>query len=205
MPVHNEEGDLAASVRRLDAHLAAQFPYECLITIADNASTDRTWEIPRHLTTESPRVRAIHLDRKGRGHALKEVWSHSSAPVVAYMDVDLSMALRALLPLVAPLITGHSDVAIGTRLVRSSRVVRGPRRTFISGGYNLLLRGTLAVSFSDAQCGFKAVRSDAATRLLPSIENTNWFFDAELLVLAQRTGLRVHEVPVDWWTTRTAG
>ncbi len=198
VPVHNEEGDLAASVRRLDGYLDTQFPYECLITIADNASTDDTWEIAQRLTEESPRVRAIHLDRKGRGLALKEVWSHSSASVVAYMDVDLSTDLRALLPLVAPLITGHSDLAIGTRLARSSRVVRGPKRTFLSRSYNLLLRGTLAVSFSDAQCGFKAVRSDAAARLLPLIENTNWFFDTELLVLAQRSGLRIHEVPVDW-------
>ena len=198
VPVHDEEDDLAASVRRLDAYLATEVPYPCLITIADNASTDSTWEIAQQLTTESPRVRAVRLDRKGRGLALKAVWSVSSAPVLAYMDVDLSTDLRALLPLVAPLISGHSDVAIGTRLARSSRVVRGPKRTFLSRSYNLLLRGTLAVSFSDAQCGFKAVRADAAARLLPLIENTGWFFDTELLVLAQRAGLRIHEVPVDW-------
>ena len=198
VPVHDEEEDLAASVRRLDAYLATEVPYPCLITIADNASTDSTWEIAQQLTTESPRVRAVRLDRKGRGLALKAVWSVSSAPVLAYMDVDLSTDLRALLPLVAPLISGHSDVAVGTRLARSSRVVRGPKRTFLSRSYNLLLRGTLAVSFSDAQCGFKAVRADAAARLLPLIENTGWFFDTELLVLAQRAGLRIHEVPVDW-------
>ncbi len=198
VPVYNEEGDLAASVRRLEAYLAAEVPYACLITIADNASTDRTWDIAQQLAAESSRVRAVRLDRKGRGLALKTVWSLSAAPVLAYMDVDLSTDLRALLPLVAPLITGHSDLAIGTRLAPSSRVVRGPKRTFISRSYNLLLRGTLAVSFSDAQCGFKAVRADAAARLLPMIENTSWFFDTELLVLAQRAGLRIHEVPVDW-------
>lgn len=198
VPVYNEEGDLAASVRRLDSYLRAEFPYGYVITIADNASTDRTWAIAQRLALESSRVRAVRLDRKGRGLALKTVWSMSAAPVVAYMDVDLSTDLRALLPLVAPLITGHSDVAIGTRLSRASRVVRGPKRTVISKTYNLLLRGTLAVSFSDAQCGFKAVRTDAATQLLPLIENTNWFFDTELLVLAQRAGLRIHEVPVDW-------
>ncbi len=198
VPVYNEESDLAASVRRLDAYLAAEVPYACLITVADNASTDSTWAIAQQLAEESSRVRAVRIDRKGRGLALKAVWSRSSAPVLAYMDVDLSTDLRALLPLVAPLITGHSDLAIGTRLARSSRVVRGPKRTFISRSYNLLLRGTLAVSFSDAQCGFKAVRADAAAGLLPMIENTGWFFDTELLVLAQRAGLRIHEVPVDW-------
>ena len=114
------------------------------------------------------------------------------------MDVDLSTDLDGLLPLVAPLISGHSDVAIGSRLARGARVVRGPKREFISRCYNLLLRMVLHLGCSDAQCGFKAVRSDAAQQLLPLVEDTGWFFDTELLVLAERAGLRIHEVPVDW-------
>jgi len=114
------------------------------------------------------------------------------------MDVDLSTNLNALLPLVAPLMAGHSDVAIGTRLVHGSRVVRRPKREFISRTYNLLLRATLGTRFSDAQCGFKAIRADVAHQLLPLVEDTSWFFDTELLVLAERAGLRIHEVPVDW-------
>ena len=140
----------------------------------------------------------LHLAEKGRGRALKQVWSASDAPVLAYMDVDLSTDLHALLPLVAPLLSGHSDLAIGTRLARGSRVVRGPKREFISRCYNLLLRGTLRRGFSDAQCGFKAIRTDVAAQLLPLVEDTGWFFDTELLVLAERAGLRIHEVPVDW-------
>jgi putative flippase GtrA len=126
------------------------------------------------------------------------VWSASHAAVLAYMDVDLSTDLAALLPLVAPLVSGHSDVAIGSRLARSARVVRGPKREVISRCYNLLLHATLATRFSDAQCGFKAVRRDAAVALLPLVEDQAWFFDTELLVLAERAGLRIHEVPVDW-------
>jgi hypothetical protein len=114
------------------------------------------------------------------------------------MDVDLSTDLGGLLPLVAPLISGHSDVAIGSRLARGARVVRGPKRELISRSYNLILRTVLGVRFSDAQCGFKAVRRDAAQQLLPLVEDTGWFFDTELLVLAERAGLRIHEVPVDW-------
>jgi hypothetical protein len=114
------------------------------------------------------------------------------------MDVDLSTDLNALLPLVAPLLSGHSDVAIGTRLARGSRVVRGPKREIISRSYNLLLRTTLGAEFSDAQCGFKAIRADQARQLLPLVEDKGWFFDTELLVLAERAGLRIHEVPVDW-------
>lgn len=198
IPVYNEEADLAASVLRLERFLADTFPYQCRIVIADNASTDGTLEIAQRLAARHPAVRAVHLDAKGRGRALRQVWLASDADVVAYMDVDLSTDLKALLPLVAPLVSGHSDIAIGTRLARGSRVVRGPKREFISRTYNLILRTALRASFSDAQCGFKAMRRDVAQQLLPLVEDNNWFFDTELLVLAQRAGLRIHEVPVDW-------
>lgn len=198
IPVFNEERDLERCVRRLRAHLGAHFPYPYRITIADNASTDRTGVIADRLASTLDEVHAVRLDLKGRGRALRSTWLESPAPVLAYMDVDLSTDLSALLPLVAPLISGHSDIAIGTRLARGARVVRGPRREFISRAYNLILRGTLAVRFSDAQCGFKAIRADVAGRLLPMVRDHGWFFDTELLVIAERAGLRIHEVPVDW-------
>ena len=143
-------------------------------------------------------MRVVRLEEKGRGRALARVWSASEADVLAYMDVDLSTDLGALLPLVAPLLSGHSDVAIGTRLARGSRVTRGARREVISRCYNVLLRTALTTRFSDAQCGFKAIRRDRAALLLPLVQDTGWFFDTELLVLAERSGLRIHEVPVDW-------
>ncbi|WP_049807063.1 glycosyltransferase family 39 protein [Pseudofrankia inefficax] len=198
IPVHNEEADVGPSVRRLHAFLLDGFPFSFQITIVDNASTDRTWALAEELATRLPGVGATRLPAKGRGRALRAAWSTSRATVVAYMDVDLSTDLGALLPLVAPLISGHSDVAIGSRLAPGARVVRGPKRELISRCYNLLLRATLRTRFSDAQCGFKAVRADVAHRLLPYVEDTAWFFDTELLVLAERSGLRIHEVPVDW-------
>ena len=198
VPVKNEELDLAPSVTRLVEHLRCAFPFSARVTIADNGSTDGTWPVACALAARYPEVRAVHLDIPGRGRALHQIWSSSEAEVLAYMDVDLSTDLNALLPLVAPLLSGHSDVAIGTRLARGSRVVRGPKREIISRGYNLLLRTTLGAEFSDAQCGFKAIRADQARQLLPLVEDKGWFFDTELLVLAERAGLRIHEVPVDW-------
>jgi putative flippase GtrA len=198
IPVHNEEHDLARSVRRLHGYLTERFPLSVRLTIADNASADATPAIAVALAAELPGVRAVHLAEKGRGRALRTVWAESDARVLAYMDVDLSTDLNALLPLVAPLLTGHSDVAIGSRLVRSSRVTRGPKREIISRCYNLILRTTLGARFSDAQCGFKAIRADRAAELLPLVEDTGWFFDTELLVLAEAAGMRIHEVPVDW-------
>jgi len=198
VPVYNEEHVLAASIRRLHEHLTGAMPYAWRIVIADNASTDATPRIAAALADELDNVATLTLRERGRGRALRAAWLASDADVVAYMDVDLSTDLRALLPLVAPLISGHSDVAIGTRLARGARVERGGKRELISRSYNRLLRLTLRARFSDAQCGFKAVRADVARRLLPEVRDNGWFFDTELLVLAQRADLRIHEVPVDW-------
>jgi putative flippase GtrA len=198
VPVYNEERVLAASVHQLHDYLKQTFPYHYRITIVDNASTDSTWAQARALAEELPEVRAVHLEQKGRGRALRRAWGQSDADVVAYMDVDLSTSLDAFLPLVAPLISGHSDLAIGSRLSRGAKVVRGPKREVISRCYNMLLRTALAAKFSDAQCGFKAARTEIVQALLPEVEDEEWFFDTELLLLAERNGLRIHEVPVDW-------
>ena len=199
IPVHNEQHTVAASVRRLHHHLVQTFPYPFRITVADNASTDATAVVASRLVAELSEVSLVRLPQKGRGRALKQVWLASDAPILAYMDVDLSTDLDALWPLVAPLMSGHSDLAIGSRLARGARVVRGVQREVISRCYNLVLRGALSARFTDAQCGFKAIRADVAAELLPLVEDPTWFFDTELLILAQRSDLRIHEVPVDWF------
>lgn len=198
IPVYNEERVLAASVRYLHRYLSAAVPFSWQITIVDNASVDATPAIVRSLATTLEHVHTQRLEAKGRGHALRAVWSASRASVVAYMDVDLSTDLRALLPLVSPLLSGHSEVAIGTRLATGSRVTRGAKREFISRAYNRLLHTVLHANFSDAQCGFKAVRADTLPALLGAVRDDGWFFDTELLIVAERRGMRIHEVAVDW-------
>ncbi|MBT2551523.1 bifunctional glycosyltransferase family 2/GtrA family protein [Arthrobacter sp. ISL-5] len=198
IPVYNAERDLEECLRRLHAYLRDAFPHTFRITVADNASTDGTLKAAERVARELREVSVVHLDEKGRGNALRKVWLASPSPVLAYMDVDLSTDLAALGPLLAPLISGHSDLAIGTRLTRNSRVIRGPKREFISRSYNFLLQSLMGAHFSDAQCGFKAIRADIAQQILPHTVDNAWFFDTELLVLAEKCGLRVHEVPVDW-------
>jgi glycosyltransferase involved in cell wall biosynthesis len=198
VPVYNEQSVLKRSIRRLHGFLCANMPFAWRIVIADNASTDATLPIAQALAHELSDVEVLHLPAKGRGRALRAAWSAGDADVLCYMDVDLSTDLRALLPLVSGLISGHSDVAIGTRLASGARVVRGRQRELISRTYNRLLRIVLGARFSDAQCGFKAIRADAARSLLPAVKDDGWFFDTELLILAQRRGLRILEVPVDW-------
>ena len=199
VPVYNEERVLAPSIERLHAYLSDAVP----VLVADH---DRRQRVDRrHLArprsgspvtsrtsppaTSTARAAASRCGRRGPAR---------DAAVVAYMDVDLSTDLDALLPLVAPLVSGHSDVAIGSRLAPGSSVARAPKRELISRTYNLILRAVFATRVRDAQCGFKAVRADVARRLLPAIEDDGWFFDTELLVLAEHNGLRIHEVPVDW-------
>jgi len=199
IPVRNEQRELTDHVTRLVEHLRAGFPYAWQVTIADNGSTDGTWSLAQELAGRHPgQVRAVHMELPGRGRALHAVWSASDADVVGYMDVDLSTDLKALVPLVEPLVLAQADVSIGSRLAPGAHVTRGLKREVISRAYNLLLRMVLRVGFADAQCGFKALRGDAARALLPLVEDRSWFFDTELLVLAERSGLRVHQVPVDW-------
>jgi hypothetical protein len=198
VPVYNEATHLAERITELRRYLDESFPFRAVVTVVDNASTDATFAIATELAATKPGVAAMHLRQKGRGLALRSAWSTSTAPVVAYMDVDLSTSLSALLPLVTPLLSGHRDVAIGTRLARGARVVRGPKRELISRAYNHLIRLSLHGRFSDAQCGFKALRRETALELLPLVEDNEWFFDTELLITAQYLGLRISEVPVDW-------
>lgn len=198
IPVYNEERVLESSMRQLHAFLSASLPTSWRIVIADNASVDETWAVAQRLTASLRGVAALRIDRKGRGLALKAAWSQSDAAVLSYMDVDLSTNLNSFLPLVAPILSGHSDVAIGTRLTRGARVTRQVKREILSRSYNRLVGMVMRSHFSDGQCGFKAISSRAARLLLPLIESETWFFDTELLLLAERLGLRIFEVPVDW-------
>jgi glycosyltransferase involved in cell wall biosynthesis len=198
IPVYNEEQVLEPNIRLLVDYLNDEFPFRYRVTVADNASTDSTGAVAERLAAEIPEVEALRLGRKGRGLALRAAWSASDADVVSYMDVDLSTNLESFLPLVAPLMSGHSEVAIGTRLSHSAHVRRQLKREILSRGYNRIIHMMFRVGFSDAQCGFKAVRADVAKQLVPLIEDDGWFFDTELLLLAERNGMRIHEVPVDW-------
>ena len=199
LPVYNEQAALPLAVRVLSRYLAEHATYSWSITIADNGSTDATLDVARTLVAENPSsVRAVHLAEKGRGRALKCVWESSSASVVAYMDVDLSTGLDSVNALIDPLLNGEADVAIGSRLMRRSRVTRCIKREVISRCYNFLLRHAFRYGILDAQCGFKAMTTRAARAMMPVVQSDEWFWDTEMLVLAKASGLDVVQVPVTW-------
>jgi glycosyltransferase involved in cell wall biosynthesis len=199
IPVYNEEIELEDSVftlvRYLDEHLT---DFDWRVTIADNASTDNTYSIAKKLALKDKRVVSVHLPQKGRGRAVKYVWTHFAADVVAYMDVDLSSDLKHFPPLVRSLLRGY-DLAIGTRNLKGSQVYgRSLLRTITSKTYIFLIKLFFWVNFSDAQCGFKAVNKKIVESLIPNIKDDEWFFDTELLIVGEKSGFRIYEEPVTW-------
>lgn len=198
IPVYNEEHVLERSVDTLRSYLGEHLPYRWRVVVADNASTDGTLTVAQGLAARHEDVEVLHLPEKGRGRALRAAWLASEADAVSYMDVDLSTDLSAFPPLVAAILEEGYDVAIGTRLARGSQTRRSPRREVISRLYNLIIKALFFTRFSDAQCGFKALSRQAARELVPLIENQEWFFDTELLLLAEKGGYRIKEVPVRW-------
>ena len=199
IPVYNEERDLEGSVTKLRQFLLENVPYAWRIVVADNASQDRTLSIAKDLAARYPgQVGYVHLDQKGRGRALRKAWTESDADVVSYMDVDLSTDLSAFMPLIESLIGSEYDVAIGSRLKRGSQVRRGLKREVISRIYNMIVKVMFWNEFSDAQCGFKAATRRAVRDIVPLIKDQAWFFDSELLLLAERMGYKIFEVPVKW-------
>ena len=198
VPVLNEEKILQKSITTLDEYMAKHLPYRYQITIADNGSQDKTLEIAKNLAEKHRSVRVVSLAERGRGRALKRVWQNSPADILAYMDVDLSTGLDDFLPMIQPLVAGEAGVAIGSRLMKDSRTSRGVKREFISRCYNRIIKWTSGTKFSDAQCGFKAIRRDVAAKFLPKIKDNEWFFDTELLIKTERAGVAIHEQPVTW-------
>ena len=199
IPVYNEEIELSERIETLVGYCKTHIDsFDWEIVIADNASTDRTLEIANTLTKKHARVHSLHLDKKGRGRAVKFAWSKSKADLMAYMDVDLSTDLRHFPPLIQSLERGY-DIAIGTRNAAGSRVYgRSFLRTITSKGYIALIKLFFWVRFTDAQCGFKAVTKDVVRTIIPHIQDNAWFFDTELLILAEKSHLRIYEEPVTW-------
>ena len=198
VPVLNEEKILQSSIETLDEYMMENLPYRYQITIADNGSQDNTLKIAKSLAQNHQSVRVVSLAERGRGRALKQVWQSSQADILTYMDVDLSTSLDDFLPMIQPLVAGEAGVAIGSRLMKKSKTSRGFKREFISRCYNKIIKLTSRTKFSDAQCGFKAIRRDVAKRFLPKIKDNEWFFDTELLIKTERAGVPIHEQPVTW-------
>jgi glycosyltransferase involved in cell wall biosynthesis len=198
IPVLNEAKALEKSVRTVREFLGRTFPYPWQVTVADNGSTDGTFEIAQRLARECADVHCFRLEQRGRGRALRHAWTRSDADILAYTDVDLSTELEALEKLCRGIHEGGYDLGTGSRLLPQSQVTRGAKREFISRCYNVFVKCVLFTHYSDAQCGFKAVSKRVVRDIVPQVKDEAWFFDTELLTLAEKQGYRILDVPVRW-------
>jgi len=199
IPVLNEAHVLARSVDTVRAFLATQPGWDWRVLVVDNGSTDGTDRVARELQAAHPgEVQFLQLPMRGRGRALRHAWTQSDADVVCYTDVDLSTELAALGPLVRAVAFEGYDLGTGSRLLPKSRTTRSFKRELISRAYNLIVRSVLWTSFSDAQCGFKVVSRRVVQDIVPEVVDQSWFFDTELLVLAEKRGFRLKDLPVEW-------
>ncbi len=200
IPVLNEERALPNCVETLLQFLGDSSPYPFRIVIADNGSTDRTPEIAESLSQAHwPRVAWSRLEIRGRGRALRKAWLESDADILTYMDVDLSTDLAAFPPMVRAIGEEGFDLSVGSRLMKGASVSkRTLKREITSRSYNMIVKAAFFTRFSDAQCGFKAISSRAAQALVPKVLDQGWFFDSELLILAEKGGYRIKDIPVRW-------
>jgi glycosyltransferase involved in cell wall biosynthesis len=197
IPAYNEATDLEPNVVRLLAFCREALGESFRVTIVDNGSTDGTPGAADALALCHPEVAALHFTEKGRGRALRRSFLRSEAQWLGYMDADLSTHLAALPPALARLADG-AELVIGSRLLPGAHIRRRLHREVLSRTYNALVRAAFGSRLSDHQCGFKFLTREACRDLVPRTEDDLWFFDTELLVLAQRARRRVDEIPVDW-------
>lgn len=198
VPVLNEARALPISIPRICDFADERLPgWRVRVLIADNGSTDATPTVAQELADRFEQVCVTRLHERGRGRALRTAWLASDADVLAYMDVDLSADLGALPDLLA-CIDGGCDIAIGSRHAPGADIVRSLPRDVVSRAYNRVVQAMFRVGFSDAQCGFKAISAPAARALVPLVRDEGWFFDSELLILAEALGYRIGEVGLRW-------
>lgn len=197
LPIYNEEKVLRKSIHTLIASLEDYERYEWKIVIADNNSQDGSGEIGRELESENPIVQYLHIPRKGRGIALRTAWEQTNCDFVSYMDVDLSTSLDAIIHAV-DLLNEGADIVVGNRLDKNSKIKRCLKREFISRSYNIVIKLSLGIHFNDAHCGFKTARHEVAQKILPYIEDNEWFFDTEFLFYGEKLGYSIVEIPVTW-------
>ncbi|HJU74418.1 MAG TPA: dolichyl-phosphate beta-glucosyltransferase [Gemmatimonadaceae bacterium] len=198
IPVLNEAHVLARSVEMVRAFLTEHLGCRWRVVVVDNGSTDGTDTIARQLSREYSDVQFIQLPQRGRGRALRQAWTQSDADIMCYTDVDLSTELVALPKMVQAIAVDGFDLATGSRLLPQSRTTRSAKREFISRCYNMFVKAVLWTSFSDAQCGFKAISRNACAALVPEVHDQGWFFDTELLTLAEKRGYLIADIPVRW-------
>lgn len=206
LPVLNGADQLKIAVPAVVSHCSQSSNVEFQILICDNGSTDSTPQVASQLMAAHENLRYLRLPRPGRGNALRISWSSFDVDIYAYMDIDLATNLEAWGRLITPLVNDAADITIGNRRHKNSFCTRTISRRFYSHVYHSFARALLSVNSPDLQCGFKALTRNAVA-LVNQTTETGWLFDTELIAIAERSALRIMDVPVTWseGSTSTVG
>ncbi len=194
VPAYNESQIIKQTMVKVQEFCSANPQYEWKIVLADNGSNDGTAEIVRGLNLNN--VSVLEVKTRGKGAALVEAVKHCSDDIFCFIDADLSASPNSLKELIKSVSTG-SDIAIGSRLLDTSKLQRSFLRTFSSRLFNLFRRLILGINVTDTQCGLKALNKKGQA-ILASCEEQGWLFDIELLTKAERASLTVKEIPIPW-------
>lgn len=199
IPAYNEEKIIKENILKTIDYLQKNFSREdWLLAIADNNSNDKTKEIVQELAKSHERLRYFFVAQKGKGNAVKTAWLNFDADIYCFMDADLATELTALPGLIQAISREGFDMACGSRFARGSVVKRSGLRKMVSHGYRLVLKLIVNLQAKDAPCGFKAINKKIKNDILPMVRNTEWFFDSELLILAEKLGYKIKEIPINW-------
>ncbi len=204
MPCFNEEQVLEKNVNTIFNYAQKELSdYDWSILVIDNASSDKTFEIAKKLNQQNPKILIAQYLKKGRGAALKNTWlANGGYDLYSYMDIDLATDLNHFSDLIRKVDIGGYNIAVGSRYVPGANAQRSFKRKFMSKVYNLLLKLFLKVDFKDAQCCFKAFDSKSIINILPRTFDSGWFWDTEFMILAERGGYQIIEIPVAWREVR---
>lgn len=204
VPAYNEEKILKQNILKLLAFCQKNLFGSWEIIISDNNSTDATGKIGQHLAANNSNIKYLDVGSRGKGLAIKTAWEKFNADVYCFMDADLATGLKALPELIGGVGSQKYDIVVGSRFHEDSKVKRVLVRKIFSRGYQFMLKILLGVKIKDVPCGFKAINQKIKENILPKIQNTKWFFDSELVILAEKAGYKIQEIPVDWVDPRSA-
>jgi len=201
LPVYNEERIIEDSVNTLHEYMKNNIIFDWKIVIVNNGSTDKTSKISKNLQKKYKNIDYVEIEKKGRGNALRESWKNYDADIYSYCDCDLATDISQLRELFDSIDRG-ANISTGNRYKKDSQTRRTLTRLITSKTYLFLIKILFNTKVSDFQCGFKAIDKKTKDDIVTITKDNDWFFDTELLLLAEREGYNIAQIPVTWTEKR---
>jgi dolichyl-phosphate beta-glucosyltransferase len=198
IPAYNEERRLPNSLPQI-IEFARKQDYSVEVIVVDDGSTDRTADVAREFQQEAVFITLLQVEHGGKGHAVKTVMMRAGGEYLFLCDSDLSMPIEEVTKFLPPTLDGY-DLAIASREIVGAHRYNEPAYRHLMGRvFNLIVRLLAVHGIQDTQAGFKCFHRKAAHQLFPLQTIDGWGFDVEILFIAQKQGMRIVEVPINWY------